>query len=110
MYAAQCKYEATGEWVFDLLWSQEHNKIIFDMPLAMECEWEPSGILQDFQKLFISRARHWIIVCWQNTPALWEIYINSLIKQINCYQGTQSGDRYLFCAWIEPTDKLMTES
>lgn len=106
VYAAQCKYEANGEWLFDLSWIHQDGEIILDMPLALESEWDPRGILEDFQKLLVSRAIHRVMVFWQPDPDAWRRCFDQLITQIRTYRGTQSGDRYLFCCWIKDPDEL----
>ncbi len=109
VYAAQSDFEAKGEWVFDLSWFEEKGDLVVDMPLVLESEWNPPGILEDFQKLLISRGLHRVMVCWQPTPQAWRQCLSQLITQIRSYRGTQEGDRYLLCCWIEDPEELSIE-
>src|SRR5882724_11416190 len=56
VYASQCKFEGNGEWMFDLVWSRDHENMLIGLPLVMESEWEPREILWDFAKLVAARA------------------------------------------------------
>ena len=88
------------EWLYDLCWCEEKDGFVKNLPLALESEWAQDfcAILDDFQKLVVSRAGHRILVCsqpfddWANCVAL-------LTEQIHRYSGTKDGDRYLFASW-----------
>ena len=91
-----------GEKTYDLCWHKEgDNDMILDVPLAMECELSPNyeAILEDFQKLLVSRAAHRVLLCKQE-PEVWSLCEGELIRQICSYYGTQNGDRYLFGCWM----------
>ncbi len=54
-----------GERIYDLCWREEgDDDLVLNTPLAMECELSPDygAILQDFQKLLVSRAAHRILL------------------------------------------------
>ena len=106
VYAMQCDFEENGEWLFDLTWLNENGEFVLEFPLALESEWRPKGILDDFQKLLVSRAEHRVMVFWQRSADAYENCLDQLIGQIAAYHGTLRGDRYLFCCWIESLDKL----
>jgi hypothetical protein len=106
VYGAQCEFEANGEWLFDLSWIEERRGIVVDIPLVLESEWDPRGILDDFQKILVSRAAHRVLVCWQPTPQAWKHCENQLLNQIERYRGTQKDDRYLLCCWVGSQEKL----
>lgn len=108
--AASSKFERNGEWVFDMGWFKMRGDIIVDVPLALESEWGVSGAMDDFQKLLISRARHRVMVLWSRKHPPAEGLISSLIRQVAKYQGSQRGDRYLFCCWVENPAQLFFHS
>jgi hypothetical protein len=72
------------------------------MPLALESEWGEGycAILEDFQKLLVSRADHRIFICKQPTHEDWIDCVVLLIEQIHRHRGTQKRDRYLFGCWM----------
>jgi hypothetical protein len=92
-----------GEKSFDLCWLKNGgDDMILDVPLAMECELSPNyeAILDDFQKLLVSRAGCRVLLCKQK-PEVWALREGELIRQICSYYGTRSGDRYLFGCWMK---------
>lgn len=110
VYAAECKFEENGEWLYDLSWFQEDNDSVIDMPLALESEWAPRDIMEDFQKLLVSRAGYRVMVFWAQTVEARQRNVDKMITQIQRYQRTQKNDRYLFCCWVEDSDKFEIES
>ena len=96
--------------VFDLGWFKMRGDIIIDLPLALESEWDPAGAMDDFQKLLVSRARHRIMILWVRKRTSADRLVSSLIRQVARYRGTQSGDRYLFCCWVDRPDQLFFHS
>jgi hypothetical protein len=110
VYAAASKFERNGEWVFDLCWLKMKGNIIIDLPLALESEWRERDAMEDFEKLLISRARHRVMVLWSRKRASADELIGSLIRQVAKYRGSQNGDRYLFCCWVEKPTTLFFQS
>ena len=106
VYAAQSEFEENGEWVFDLSWLEEQGDLVVDIPLVLESEWNPPGVLEDFQKLLVSRAAHRVLVCWQPTPHACDRCFDQLVSQIRRFRGTREDDRYLLCCWIEDPEEL----
>lgn len=106
VYAASSKFERNGEWVFDLGWFKMRGEIVIDVPLALESEWSTDDAMDDFQKLLISRARHRVMVMWSRKRTSGDRLITSLIRQVAAYRGSQSGDRYLFCCWVDSPEQL----
>ena len=104
VHAASCRYDDIREWLYDLCWCrQDDYRLVLDMPLALECEWNPTlvEILDDFQKLLVSRASHRIFLCSQPTSEDWADCVEHLTEQIRIYSGTRDGDRYLLGCWNE---------
>lgn len=102
VHAASCRYDDIGEWLYDLCWcEQDELGLVLDMPLALECEWQSNltAILDDFQKLLVSRAGHRVFLCSQSTAEDWEDCVEHLAEQIQLYRGTRDGDRYLLGCW-----------
>ena len=110
VYAASSKFERNGEWVFDLGWFKMRGEIIVDVPLALESEWSPGDAMDDFQKLVVCRARHRVMVLWAPKRTSANRLITSLIRQVATYRGSQPGDRYLFCCWVDKPDQLFFRS
>lgn len=106
VYAASSKYERNGEWVFDLGWFRMRGELVVDVPLALESEWSPPDAMDDFQKLLVSRAHHRVMVLWSRRFSSAERLITSLIHQVAIYRGSRSGDRYLFCCWVDNPEQL----
>src|SRR4051812_20281726 len=59
-----CAQYGEGGWLYDLVWLQNWNKFVIDVPLILECEWLTRyiDISQDFEKLLVGRARHRVMV------------------------------------------------
>ena len=106
VYAAGCDESDSGEWVFDLSWCVEDKTGFQDVALAMECEWNPNGTMDDFQKLVVARATHRVMICWQPTIAAWNKCLEDFLKQVRIYKGSAVGDRYLFFCWTNDPDRL----
>jgi hypothetical protein len=106
VWAAESQYERRGEWVFDLGWFQMDSTTVLSVPLAMESEWTLSGVLEDFQKLLISRAMHRVMMFEVLTQERWEETVDLLLSQVAKYSETRHGDRYLLCCWVESAEQL----
>lgn len=110
VYGAQCVFWRNGEWMFDLTWSNENAVYAFRLPLVMEIEWDPTGILWDFCKLLAARADLRVFVFWASTRASAAQTSTKLITQIRRFRGSVAGDRYLFSYWTNQPEKLFIES
>lgn len=106
VFGAQCDFENNGEWVFDLAWFETDGDVALDMTLALESEWDPRGVLEDFQKLLVSRARYRVMIFWQPSEAAWKRCEARLTDQIRRFKGSAPGDRYLLCCWCGEPDAL----
>lgn len=106
VFAAQCEFEDNGEWLFDLCWCHEDQGILVDIPLVMEIEWDPYGLLDDFQKLIVARASHRVMVSWHPNESGWNRSVEQFRTQVKAYRGTTPTDRYLLCGWIDKPDEL----
>lgn len=93
-----CSEFGQGEWLYDLIWLQNEGDHIRDVPLVLESEWSPNfrSISDDFMKLLVSRAGHRVMVFQQKTAAEVKTVVERLVSQIQNFQHTQTGDRYLF--------------
>ena len=49
------------------------------------------------------------VYLWQRSPETARTTLELLMSQVDRYSGTQVGDRYLFCCWIEEPDELLTK-
>src|ERR1700754_3114085 len=58
------------EWLYDMVWYEEvgegTNKRLIDVPLVVECEWNPypEPIRYDFEKLLVANASHKLMICY----------------------------------------------
>ena len=88
-----------GEWLYDLCWLQyddnDDSEHILRMPLALECEWGTDiDILEDFQKLLLSRAALRVMVFGENNEST-EKTVQILKEQIKSYRDGSPDDCYL---------------
>jgi hypothetical protein len=51
VYASSCDFAKEGEWLFDLTWAEvDKDEYLKSIPLALECEWIPTEVIDDFCK------------------------------------------------------------
>jgi hypothetical protein len=96
-----------GEWLFDLAWFKERaldgRTDFLDLPLALESEWHKNleeEILRDFHKLLIARAWLRVMICQASDSHRKDRIFDRFREVIRTYEGTQTGDRYLFACFI----------
>ena len=107
VYASSCDFAKGGEWLFDLTWADiDRDKYLRGVPLALECEWIPSDVADDFCKLMVSRAKHRVMVFWASNRASATKKVKELIREVTNSQLSKKGDRYAFACWIEDADKF----
>jgi len=106
VYTKNCKFATDGEWLYDISWTIDDGEYIQELILALESEWYPNGILDDFQKLIVSIANYRVMIYWENNIVKANKLLRMFKKQVNMYKATQSGDRYLFIRWIEGQDPI----
>ena len=90
----------SGEWLYDVIWRKMSGNKFLDVGLVLESEWEPSGIEEDFQKLLLARAELRCMIFYSASKQSAKREIEDLINQVGEFSGSQSGDKYLFCAWL----------
>lgn len=93
-----CTEYGQGEWLYDLVWLASEGDYIRDVPLVLESEWSPNfrSISDDFMKLLVSRAGHRVMVFQQKTGTEVKKVLERLVMQVQSFQPTRTGDRYLF--------------
>jgi hypothetical protein len=102
VYASKCVFEENSEWLYDLCWVEETRaERVVGLPLAMESEWNPYALSEDFQKLMVSKAEHRVMVISAKTKEAFKRSVESLIDEVKSYKESQYNDRYLFLGWIE---------
>lgn len=93
-----------NEWLYDLLWWDQGQGHVIDIPLVAEIEWgNANQIRDDFQKLLLARSKYRVVVFQSFNETLdWcKTLIQELITEhIRKFKPTISGDRYLFCAYV----------
>jgi len=101
VYASGCSEADHGEWLYDLCWSVEvkGEGCLIRLPLVAEIEWKPDGPCEgDFQKLLQARAEHRLWVFEAQTPKDIENLFQGYRDAVQRFQGSGTGDRYLFAA------------
>lgn len=97
-YYRGAKSQRFGEWVYDMIWTQEDEKgELVSVALAMEDEWELGleAISDDFQKLLLVRAPHRLMVYRAANQQEYKDRTDALIEKIKAFKLTQNQDRYL---------------
>lgn len=103
-YAYGVEHAAGKEWLYDLTcldYSVEQDRL-YRAVLVLECEWDPSlsGINYDFQKLLLARADLRLMVFQAKDAAGYEHVTSDLIDQVESFQQSSQGDRYLLSGWL----------
>ncbi len=107
VWAEKCRYSENGEWLFDMTWLYySKNKRLLEVPLALESEWAPGDINDDFQKLLLARAHHRVMIFDRRTLDEAMAIVTDLIAQVKAFKGTQPDDRYLFAFWCSKNAKF----
>ena len=107
VYASSCEFAKYGEWIFDLTWADiDKDEYLRSIPLALESEWIPSEVLDDFCKLLVSRAKHRVMVFWAGNKTSMKSKIEEMVDEVKNSRMTESGDRYLFTCWIEDVERF----
>ena len=92
------------EWLYDITWRDVRGAYLYDVPLVLESEWTLSGVVQDFKKLLVARARHRVMIFElphrdASLPKSSRRALDELIDHIGQCSFSSSGDRYLFAVW-----------
>jgi hypothetical protein len=103
-YASSAELANHGEWLYDLTWTDEPSGFIRSVPLALEMEWTPNGIVYDFQKLVVARANHRVMLFNYSSGHDPMLFLDKILSNIPKFDGTRAGDRYLFGGWINAQD------
>jgi hypothetical protein len=107
VYASSCDFAKDGEWLFDLTWADiDKDEYLKSIPLALECEWIPAEVIDDFCKLLVSRAEHRVMVFWASNKMSMESKIEEMIDEVKNSMVTEPGDRYLLACWVQDSDKF----
>ena len=97
-----------GEWCYDLCWVERYDGFTKSLPVALECEWNPSPeIEEDFEKLLWSRAQLRVMIfdathksAFEGEAKGWaQDKVEELRKRVEFFSDTQAGDAYLFGVW-----------
>ena len=101
-------YEVEIGWLYDMTWYVEEGRVMSDLPMVLECEWNRlprhrDEINSDFQKLVQARAdvRVWISA----SPDAASTHIENCERQIRLFSGSLPGDRYIFAVYDWTTGK-----
>lgn len=104
-------YEVGPGWLYDMYWCMEepakNGRFLTGIPMVLETERKPDPHLDgDFQKLVQARAdvRVWISTC-SNARS----HINICEEQIRLFDGTRSGDQYVFAVYDTTTKQPLIE-
>lgn len=88
------------EWLYDVIWRKMSGNKVANVGLVLECEWERSGIEEDFQKLLLAKAELRCMIFYTESKHNAKREIEELIHQVVEFSRSQSGDKYLFCVWL----------
>jgi len=103
-YASSAELANQGEWLFDLTWADEPAGFLRSIPLALEMEWNPGGVDDDFQKLVVARAQHRAMLFSFPPGSSRRLFIDKLLKNVQTFTLSSHGDRYLLGGWVEELD------
>ena len=95
-----CGHERENpEWLFDVVWLK-YNKAneLINSILVVESELNENDIEidWDFQKLLLARAEHRVMIFQKKSMNDIHLKMDNFEEQIRKFNGTRSGDRYLF--------------
>lgn len=90
----------SGEWLYDVVWRKISGNKFVDVGLVLESEWKRSGIDKDFQKLILARAELRCMIFYTASKQSAKREIEELINLVVEFSRSQTGDKYLFCAWL----------
>ena len=109
IYAAESNFSDNGEWLYDMTWLKMSGARVLGVPLVLECEWTPSGTLEDFQKLLVARAERRVMVHWAPDEQAARRTIRDLVAQVEEFELSQPGDQYLFACYLGDSDRFLFE-
>jgi hypothetical protein len=105
-YASSAELANHGEWLYDLTWTDEPSGFLRSVPLVLEMEWTPNGVVDDFQKLVVARASHRVML-FNYTPGHDQVlFLDKILHSVTAFDETKEGDRYLFGGWINEEDRF----
>jgi hypothetical protein len=99
------------EWMCDMVWWQANGDYMTSMPLALEAELnrtskQGDSLDDDFAKLVQARAG---IRVWISTALDAGRHIEVCKRQIELFDRSQAGDRYVFAVYDWNKRKLIVE-
>ncbi|MDI6854942.1 MAG: hypothetical protein QME75_15220 [Deltaproteobacteria bacterium] len=85
-------------WLFDVTWLKYSGDYLVEVPLILECEWNPDDdeIYDDFYKLVIGKATHRVMIFEKRGEEEIKRVMDTFEKMVRKYKFTEIGDRYLF--------------
>lgn len=94
-------YEVEIGWLYDMTWYVEEERVMSDLPMILECEWDHGPrhrdeVDSDFQKLVQARADVRVWISASPKPAS---HIENCERQIRLFSGSLPGDRYIFAVY-----------
>ncbi|MGA2525640.1 MAG: hypothetical protein ABSF79_03365 [Smithellaceae bacterium] len=109
--AAGCAGADTGEWLFDLVWATVQDDQFLQMPLVMECEWNPNfdEIDWDFEKLLIAKADHKLMIFQQAIESDVRDVMKKLKAMVSSFKTSFQGERYLLAGYAFDEHKFFYE-
>lgn len=89
------------EFLFDLVWHSDDDGIV----LAVECEWNPAGVIEDFRKLLYVKAPLKLMIYWvESQSSSGETVRQSLKDALHKYKRHLREETYLFIAFSRNAD------
>lgn len=108
--ASDPKRRFEPEWLFDLVWyTYDRQAQLTEIGLIVEIEWAMSyePIKWDFEKLLVGRADHRVLIFQATSSRTIENYCRRLIREITTFEHSLRGDRYLFAAFDQKTERFV---
>jgi hypothetical protein len=90
---------AGAEWMWDLVWlERDRSGCLARMRLAVESEWTPRGVLNDFEKLLAADADLRLVIFQASKEASFHKALDDMKTCTRRYRGRPA--HYLVACWL----------
>jgi hypothetical protein len=106
VYASNGSTDGPG-WLYDVVWVEPAD-YLKRIGLIAECEWnpDPGEIWHDFQKLFVGRADHRVMIFERPRREDVRAMFKEMESEVRKYEQLQTGDRYVLAGFDFQTKKF----
>jgi hypothetical protein len=111
-YASGVERAHGGEWLLDGVATYYDDQQHLRLPFVLESEWDANvgEVDRDFQKLVAIKSELRVMVLYAKSQIAAEERIRHLWGWVEEFDGSCTGDRYLFCCWLGNTKKFSFQS